>query len=178
MDMYMTHWIDMNMMTFWWHFNVCLLLNIGGTPNPTDSEKPVKSLGKVFNRSLKNLSSVTPAWGKVQSSYCLDRGWLEHLPGPILSSYQFSETHHRSRQRRNQQQQTFTPDHPDWTSAALKNLRSQEPTTTPRNSTGLAALCPLWNSSLRILSPPPWGQTFSWSQRKPETSSWMEMTVP
>lgn len=164
-------------------------LSIGGTPKPTVSEKLVESLGKVLNRSLKNPSSVQKTcqnigsiWGKVQSPHCLDRGWLEHLPHPILSSYrnQFSETHRRSHQRRNQQQQlqTFTPHHPDWTAAAVKNLRSQEPTTTPRNSTGLAAFCPLWNSSPRILSPPPWGQTSSWSQRKPETSSWMEMTVP
>lgn len=104
-------------------------LSIGGTLNPTVSEKPVKSLGKVFNRSLKDPSSAQKTcqnngsiWGKGQSPHCLDRGWLEHLPGPILISSHFSETHRRSRQRRNQQQQqSFMPHHPDWTAAALKN---------------------------------------------------------
>lgn len=70
-------------------------LSIGGTPKPTVSEKPMKSLCKVFNRSLKNPSSVQKTcqnigsiWGKVQSPHCLDRGWLEHLPGPIWNPSQ------------------------------------------------------------------------------------------
>lgn len=62
-------------------------LSIGGTPKPTVSEKPVKSLCKMFNRSLKNPSSVQKTcqnigaiWGKVQSHIAwIGGGWNTSL---------------------------------------------------------------------------------------------------